>query len=168
VVWVFKDETPDSKGPPDLEINLAKDGSRWRPRLSMESLSQALAGEIEARLTDSADVVLDTIGDYPSSELPEGTRLFVAGTVEQAVWTHTRKDNGSYRLKLALWATLVRPRSHNLQGFWTKTVEVEEPHRGKPKDDLERAVHKAFSAAVDDLSKALEKGPAAEALAQDG
>jgi hypothetical protein len=98
VVWVFKDETPDvpgglsapqKDGPRVIWSNLTRSASPWRPRLTMDYLSSAMAAEIQARLMQTADVVAgDSYGFYPIvEEEAKGARLFVEGTVQQASWT---------------------------------------------------------------------------------
>jgi len=176
VVWLFKDETPDapasrSASPwdssPVFQSNLTRGGSLWRPRLTMDFLSSPMGAALEAQLTESAAVVEPSAGSYPIiEEESKGARLFVEGTVQEASWTHSRSNGGSYRLKVALSATLVRTNAPDLQRFWTKTVELEQPHRGRPAQELAAAVRKAFGGAVEELGKALEQEPAAQALAQ--
>jgi hypothetical protein len=131
----------------------------------MKLLSEALAGEMQARLIRSVEVVE---GDSVIGEEAKGTRLLVSGTVEEACWSRSRSGGGSYRLKVALSAAVVRRNAPNLQGFWTKTVEIDEPHRGRAAQDMAAMLAKAFGGAAEELGKALEKQPAAEALAQAG
>ena len=88
-----------------------------------------------------------------------GTQLFLEGSVEEASWTRSRSEGGSYRLKLTLNATFAPKQGPVLQGFWTKTLEVEEPQQELPADDLARVLSQAFSGAVDDLGQALPKEP---------
>jgi len=171
VVYIFKDETepPASQGADVFETNLTRGGSPWRPRLTMDTLSAALAAELGARVTDSAEVREVIGGEYNyTEEESQGARLFVQGTVQEATWIRSLNGGGSYRLKMVLSGFLARKAPPGLMGFWGKNVEVEEPHSGRPGDDLARMVRKAMSDAAEDMGKALQKGPAAEALAQGG
>jgi hypothetical protein len=124
----------------------------------MDLLSAALASELQARLAQSARVVEDTTGAHATrEEESHGARLFVAGTMQEASWTRPRSGIGSYRLKVALSATLARTNAPDLLGFWTKTVELEQPRRGWPAQELAGMVRKAFSGAVEELAQALAK-----------
>lgn len=118
---------------------------------------------------ESAEVVEGGNGYLPIQEQESrGARLFVEGAVQEASWIHPRSGGGSYRLKVELSATLVRADAPDLQGFWKKTVEVEEAHGGRPGQDLARVMRKAFGEAVEGLGKALEKEPAGQVWAQAG
>lgn len=175
VVWVFKDDTPDSPGGRSLSQKdgspliwscLTRSESPWRPRLTMEFLSSAMAAEVRARLMQTADVKEGGNGFYPIvDEEAKGARLFVEGTVQKATWTRSRVGGGIYRLTIDLSATVVRTDAPNLERFWTKTVDVIDPQIGHPMESMTWVLRGAFVNAVADLGEALAKGPAAEALA---
>ncbi|MCX5796799.1 MAG: hypothetical protein NTY77_14990 [Elusimicrobia bacterium] len=174
VVWLIKEQPPEPPtGRPatdaPMETSLTKNGSLWRPQLTMQVLSRALAAEIEARVAENAEVVECSYNNCPIvAEEQAGARLFVEGTVVEAVASRSRGGNQVYRLKIDLSATLVRQRQPNLQSYWTKTVEVEQGRAGRPAKDLAELMRKAFAPAADELARALEQSPAAEALAQAG
>jgi len=92
-----------------------------------------------------------------------GTSLFLEGTVEEASWIRSSSGQGSYRLKIALSATLARNQAPTLQGFWTKTVYLEEPQRLLPADDMAGVLAQAYGGAVEELGQALAKEQTSEA-----
>jgi single-stranded DNA-binding protein len=123
----------------------------------MERLSAALASELQARLAETAEVGEEVEGARNIQERKsQGARLFVEGTVQQAAWTRPDSGGGDYRIQIELSATLAKEDGTDIQDFWTKTVELEEPHRGWPAQELAWAVHKGFSEAVDELGKKVE------------
>jgi hypothetical protein len=172
VVWLLKDQTtrapigqPAADAP--KETSLTKEESSWRPQLTMQVLSDALAAEIKARVAQDAEVVECRYDNCPIiAEEQAGFRLLVEGTVVEAVSRRPRNGSEVYRLKLELSATVVRQRAQNLNDYWTKTVEVEQSRAGRPAKDLAELMRKAFVPAADELARALKGAPAAEALAQ--
>ena len=155
VVWQFNDQTPASAD------SLTKTGSAWRAPLYMDFLSSALATDLEARLVESARVEVNSSDQLILAE--HGTSLYLEGTVEEASWTRSASGQGSYRLKIALSATLARNQAPTLQGFWTKTVYLEEPQRLLPADDMAGVLAQAYGGAVEELGQALAKEQTSEA-----
>lgn len=160
VVWAFKDATPDRPASretaPDgstvFQFNLTRGGSNWRPELDMRLLGRVFAQELQAQLVESAEMVDPAGGSLPMvEEERKGARLFVEGTVEEAVWLRPRAGAGSYRLMATFRATLTSPSAPSIEGFWTKIVVIEAPRRGYPSQDLAALLHQAFSQAVADL-----------------
>jgi hypothetical protein len=84
VVWVFKDESPEAEaflthslddGTKEFNSSLTRGGSAWRPQLGVDKLSAALAAEIQAKVTESAEVREDAGGTVAAES--QGCRLFV-------------------------------------------------------------------------------------------
>jgi hypothetical protein len=170
VVWVFKDESPEAPAfaihsPEDgsavYNFSLTRGGSAWRPQLSMERLSAALAAEIQAKVTETAEVREDAGGTVEAEA--QGTKLFVEGTVQEASWKRTKSGGGTFHLKIDLAATVARPNASDLH-FWNRTVEIDVPHLQHAGPELAAALRSAFDDAVDSLGQELDEEQQAEAL----
>ncbi|MCX5796802.1 MAG: hypothetical protein NTY77_15010 [Elusimicrobia bacterium] len=123
MVWQFKEQPPEpptGRPAPDAptQTSLTKNGPLWRPQLTMQVLSRALAAEIEARVAETAEVVECGSNNCPIiAEEAKGTLLFVEGTVQEAVASRSRNGGEVYRLKIDLSATVVRLRQPSLQSL---------------------------------------------------